>query len=82
MAVSRLLRQRDAVADQAGLNAIDRARNLSGRMATRPALLRAAAGTNVPMTAIVCDDVLTTGSTAREAQRALEDVGVALAQQP
>jgi predicted amidophosphoribosyltransferase len=79
IAVSSLLRQRDVVADQAGLDAAERARNLSGRMAARPDRLRAVARTKVPVTAIVCDDVLTTGSTAREAQRALEAVGVPVA---
>jgi len=77
--VTRLLRQRDVVADQAGLGASERARNLSERMAARPDRLRALARTKVPVTAIVCDDVLTTGSTAREAQRALEAVGVPVA---
>lgn len=79
VAVSALLRQRDRVADQAGLGATERARNLSDRMAAHPAGLRAAARSGVAVTAIVCDDVLTTGSTAREAQRALEDVGVPVA---
>jgi predicted amidophosphoribosyltransferase len=79
IAVSALLRQRDVVADQAGLGAGERARNLRGRMAARPDRLRAVARTKVPVTAIVCDDVLTTGSTAREAQRALEAVGVPVA---
>lgn len=77
--MSPLLRQRDLVADQAGLSAVERARNLPGRMAAHPARLRAVARTRLPVTAIVCDDVLTTGSTAREAQRALEDVGVTVA---
>ena len=74
--VTRLLRQRDAVADQAGLSAADRAANLAGRMAVRPGPLRALARDGRAVTTIVCDDVITTGSTAREAQRALESVGV------
>jgi predicted amidophosphoribosyltransferase len=71
-----LLRQRDRVHDQAGLGARERAANLADRMAVRPSQLRRVARWAVPVTAIVCDDVLTTGSTAREAQRALEEVGV------
>jgi len=74
--VVRLLRQRDAVADQAGLTAGERATNLAGRMAVRTSGLRALARGAAPVTTIVCDDVITTGSTAREAQRALEAVGV------
>ena len=79
LVVQPLLRQRDVVADQAGLTAVERAANLADRMAVRPAGLRGLARTGVPVTAIVCDDVITTGSTAREAQRALEDVGVPVA---
>jgi predicted amidophosphoribosyltransferase len=77
--VAPLLRQRDVVADQAGLSAAERAANLVDRMAVRPGRLHALARSRVPVTAVVCDDVLTTGSTAREAQRALEAVGVAVA---
>lgn len=77
--VSPLLRQRDVVADQAGLSAAERAANLADRMAIRPGRVRALARAGVPVSAVVCDDVLTTGSTAREAQRALEDVGVPVA---
>jgi predicted amidophosphoribosyltransferase len=76
VAVSRLLRQRDRVADQAGLSAGERATNLAGSMAVRTGRLRALARDAAPVTAIVCDDVITTGSTAREAQRALEAVGL------
>jgi predicted amidophosphoribosyltransferase len=77
--VSTLLRQRDVVADQAGLTASQRAANLAGRMAARPSRLRGLARSGVPVTVVVCDDVITTGSTAREAQRALEAVGLPVA---
>jgi predicted amidophosphoribosyltransferase len=74
--VGRLLRQADRVADQAGLDSATRQRNLAGSMAARTVALRALARAGRPVAAVVCDDVLTTGSTAREAQRALEAVGV------
>lgn len=77
--VRPLLRQRDVVADQAGLGAAERAENLADRMAVRGGLLRRLARAGVPVSAVVCDDVVTTGSTAREAQRALEAVGVPVA---
>lgn len=67
--VARLLRLRGPVRDQARLGAAERARNLAGTMACpRPA------PTSSPPVVVV-DDVLTTGSTAREAQRALEEGG-------
>ncbi len=72
----RLLRQADTVDDQAGLDAVSRQRNLAGSMAARPTALHALARTGDVVAAIVCDDVLTTGATAREAQRALAAVGV------
>jgi predicted amidophosphoribosyltransferase len=77
--VRPLLRQRDVVADQAGLTAGERAANLADRMAVRGGPLRRLARSGVPVRAVVCDDVVTTGSTAREAQRALEAVGVPVA---
>ncbi|MEP6816513.1 MAG: ComF family protein [Marmoricola sp.] len=77
--VARLLRQADQVADQAGLDSETRHRNLAGSMAARTGALRALARGGRPLTAVVCDDVLTTGSTAREAQRALQAVGVSVA---
>ena len=72
-----VLRSRLPVADQAGLGAADRAANLSDTMAVRAraraALVRSGGAV------VICDDVLTTGATAREAQRALEDSGIRVA---
>jgi len=79
VSVSPLLRQRDAVADQAGLTSGERAVNLVDRMAARAGRLRGLSRAGVAVTALVCDDVITTGATAREAQRALEEVGLPVA---
>ena len=70
----RLLVSRGAVADQAGLDAAARAANLAGSMYCPTARLRRVAGRRLHF--VVCDDVLTTGATVREAQRALEAVGL------
>ena len=48
--------------------------NLAGSCCARPRPSRLAGGGNGPD--VICDDVLTTGATAREAQRALESVGI------
>ena len=72
----RLLEQRPGVVDQAGLGAPERAANLAGSMACPSARLRRLGLRRSRVRAVVCDDVLTTGSTAREAQRALESVGL------
>lgn len=74
-----LLRQRLPVGDQAGLTSGERAANLRDSLAVRADALRALGRRRRPVTAVVCDDVLTTGATAREAQRALEDVGLPVA---
>ncbi|MCW2781499.1 MAG: pyrE 1 [Marmoricola sp.] len=76
--VLSLVRQRELVADQAGLTALARAANLADSMAADRAALAGAARVRRRTVAFLCDDVITTGSTAREAQRALEDVGVPL----
>lgn len=68
--VRQLLASSGAVRDQSTLGAEERSLNLEGSMRCRPGA-RAEPGT-----LLVVDDVLTTGSTAREAQRALEDHGL------
>lgn len=75
----RLLRTRPGVVDQAGLDATGRAANLAGSMACATRRLRQLARLRVRTRIVVCDDVLTTGATAREAQRALEAVGLHVA---
>ena len=74
--VRRLLRLRAGVADQSGLDATERAANLAGSMQPRARAVRASQSGPDRVRVVVCDDVLTTGSTAREAQRALEEVGL------
>ena len=77
--VVRLLRSRAGVVDQAGLGAAARSANLDGSMCCPAAGLRRLARRRPRARLVVCDDVLTTGATAREAQRALECVGLAVA---
>ena len=74
---TRLLVSRGGVVDQAGLDAAARASNLAGSMFCPSASLRKLAGRR--LRTVVCDDVLTTGATAREAQRALEAAGLVVA---
>lgn len=77
--VARMLRPRPGVVDQAGLGASDRATNLAGSMCCPAVALRRLATRRPRGRLVVCDDVITTGSTAREAQRALEAVGLQVA---
>ena len=74
-----LLRSRPGVVDQAGLDAAARAANLAGSMDCPPDGLRRLRRAARRARVVVCDDVLTTGATAREAQRALEAVGLEVA---
>ena len=73
--VARLLRV-GRVQDQAGLDASARAANLAGSMHCPSGSLRRLARRRPRGFAVICDDVLTTGATAREAQRALESSGL------
>ena len=74
-----LLLLRPGVVDQSGLDADARAANLAGAMTCPSPRLRRLATHRSRVRVVVCDDVLTTGSTAREAQRALEAVGLEVA---
>ncbi len=76
-AVAPLVRSRGGVRDQAGLGAAERAANQHRSMCCPSAGLRRLAGRTGHV--VVCDDVLTTGATAREAQRALAASGIAVA---
>jgi predicted amidophosphoribosyltransferase len=75
-AAAPLLRLRPGVADQSGLDAEGRWANLAGSMRCPSRSLARLAARSPRAHVLVCDDVLTTGATAREAQRALEAVGL------
>ena len=74
--VAPLLRLRPGVRDQAGLDAEERRANLDGSMRCPSRALARLAARRPRAHVVVCDDVLTTGATAREAHRALEAVGL------
>lgn len=74
--VAPLVVSRGGVADQGGLDARGRAANIAGSMRCATPALRRLARRTPAGHVVVCDDVLTTGATAREAQRALSAVGL------
>lgn len=80
--VVQALRSAGAVQDQAGLGARERQQNLAGSILsppTRAARLVRAQQRAPALRVVLVDDVVTTGATLREAQRALEDAGVRVA---
>ncbi len=64
------------VVDQAGLTASQRATNLAGSMSCPSPGLARLARRRARARVLICDDVITTGATAAEAQRALGSVGL------
>ena len=76
--VAELLRM-GRVEDQRALSAAGRAVNLAGAMRVDGRRLARLARSRPAAVVVLCDDVLTTGSTAREAQRALAASGVGIA---
>jgi len=71
--LSAALRLRRRVADQSGLNHLERASNLEHAMQVQPRWR-----TSIPgVSCLVVDDVLTTGATLMEAARALREAGAA-----
>jgi len=78
VAVAGLLRILTVPRDQSGLTADERAANLAGSMCAVTARADRVRRCWPGALFVVTDDVLTTGSTAREAQRALEGAGVAV----
>lgn len=77
----RLLRSIRVAEDQSRLGAVDRARNLAGSMACPAGAAARLVGqaTAASHLVVVVDDVITTGATVREAQRALEAQGIEVA---
>jgi len=77
----RLLRSVRVAEDQSRLGAAERVRNLAGSMscAAGPAARLVGQDARTAPLVVVVDDVITTGATVREAQRALETRGIAVA---
>ena len=75
-AYAPLLTVRGGVVDQAGLSAPERAANLDRAFTCPSHRLRLLAARTPVAHVLVCDDVITSGATAREAQRALDAVGL------
>jgi len=71
-----LLMSSRSVVDQAGLSAGQRSANLAGSMTCPSPRLARLALRHPHALVVICDDVLTTGATAAEAQRALTAVGL------
>ena len=74
--VARLLGTRPGTVDQAGLDTGARWSNLAGSMACPSSVVRRLARRTPAAHVVVCDDVLTTGATLAEAQRALGAAGI------